>query len=356
MLDWNKLEQEYEELVKKLAEPNPDHKIRIPQQRRTTQLSGVLKIHKQIVALEKTITECEHQRDLEEGELKDLYNEEIAQSQEGLKDLQIQLEDILYPSDPLDDRSVFVEIRAGAGGQEAALFGSDLAKMYTNYALLKGWRASAVDDSTTDLGGVKELVLHIEGKGVYKFLKFESGVHRVQRVPKTEAAGRIHTSTVTVAVLPELDDVEININPSDLRVDTYRAGGAGGQHVNKTDSAVRITHIPSGIVVACQDERSQIKNRQKAMKQLQSKLFAHEKEKRDTEVSASRKQQVGAGERSEKIRTYNFPQNRITDHRTEVTLKRLDMILQGDLDDIINPLIEWDRVQRKATSTLDTGS
>lgn len=356
MLDWNKLQQEYEELVRALAQPSSDHKVRIPQQRRTTQLSGVLKLHKQIVELDKTIADCTLQREQEEGELKDLYDQEIQEAQVQRVQLERELEDILYPSDPLDDRSVFVEIRAGTGGQEAALFGADLAKMYSNYAELKGWHASVVDDSSTDLGGVKELVLHIQGRGVYKYLKFESGVHRVQRVPKTESAGRIHTSTVTVAVLPELEDVEVNINPSDLRIDTYRAGGAGGQHVNKTDSAVRITHIPSGIIVACQDERSQIKNRAKAMKVLQARIFAHEKEKRDAEVSAARKQQVGAGERSEKIRTYNFPQNRITDHRTDVTLKRLDMILQGDLDDIIMPLIDWDRLQRKATSTLETGT
>lgn len=356
MLDWNKLQEEYEQLVQALAQPSPDHKIRIPQQRRLTQLSGVLKLHKQIIELEKTIADCTVQREQESGDLKDLYDEEISQAQAKNIELGKELEDILYPSDPLDDRSVFIEIRAGTGGQEAALFAADLARMYTSYAELKGWTTSIVDESFTDLGGVKDLTLHIQGKRVYKHLKFESGVHRVQRVPKTEAAGRIHTSTVTVAVLPELEDVEINISPSDLRIDTYRAGGAGGQHVNKTDSAVRITHIPTGLVVACQDERSQIKNRAKAMKVLQSRLFAYEKEKRDAEVSASRKQQVGAGERSEKIRTYNFPQNRITDHRTELTLKRLDMILQGDLDDIVMPLIDWDRTQRKENSTLDSGS
>lgn len=353
MLDWKNLGSEYDQIVEKLSDPSLDQKNRAQLQKRASQLSQVLELHKQIEDLDKNIAECTQQYEKEEGELKDLYSEEIKSSRENRITLEHELEDILYPSDPRDDRSVFVEIRAGAGGQEAALFAADLFKMYSNYALTKGWRVSLVEENFTDLGGIKELIVHIQGKGVYKHLKYESGVHRVQRVPKTEAAGRIHTSTVTVAVLPELEDLEVTLNPNDLRIDTYRAGGAGGQHVNKTDSAVRITHIPSGIIVACQDERSQIKNRQKAMKILQARILAHEKEKKDAELSARRKEQVGSGDRAEKIRTYNYPQNRITDHRVEsLTLKKLDIIMQGALDDLVNPLIDWDRAQRKENASI----
>lgn len=353
MLDWKNLGSEYDQIVEKLSDPSLDQKNRAQLQKRASQLSQVLELHKQIEDLDKNIAECTKQYEKEEGELKELYSEEIKSSRENRITLEHELEDILYPSDPRDDRSVFVEIRAGAGGQEAALFAADLFKMYSNYALTKGWRVSLVEENFTDLGGIKELIVHIQGKGVYKHLKYESGVHRVQRVPKTEAAGRIHTSTVTVAVLPELEDLEVTLNPNDLRIDTYRAGGAGGQHVNKTDSAVRITHIPSGIIVACQDERSQIKNRQKAMKILQARILAHEKEKKDAELSAARKQQVGSGDRAEKIRTYNYPQNRITDHRVEsLTLKKLDIIMQGALDDLVNPLIDWDRAQRKENAAI----
>lgn len=353
MLNWDLLQQEYDQIMLKLAEQNIDNKMRVQLQKRASQLTTLLGIHKQIADLEKTIAECTLQRDKEEGDLKDLFNEEIAVARLRRAELEKELENILYPPDPRDNRSVFLEIRAGAGGQEAALFATDLFKMYSAYAIVKGWHISVVEESFTDLGGIKELVVHIQGKGVYGRLKFESGVHRVQRVPKTEAAGRIHTSTVTIAVLPELEDVEVTLNPTDLRIDTYRAGGAGGQHVNKTDSAVRITHIPTGIVVACQDERSQIKNRQKAMKVLQARILAAEKERKEAEISATRKQQVGAGDRAEKIRTYNFPQNRITDHRVEsLTLKKLDLILQGDFDDLINPLIEWDRAQRREQAVV----
>ncbi len=257
----------------------------------------------------------------------------------------------LFPPDERDDRSVFLEIRAGAGGQEAALFAADLMRMYMMYALEKGWKTSVVSESSTDLGGYREVVLHIEGPGVFGHLKFESGVHRVQRVPKTETQGRIHTSTVTVAVLPEAEEVEMTINPADLRIDVFRAGGAGGQHVNKTESAVRITHIPTGVVVSCQDDRSQHKNKATAMKVLKSRLLQQQREKNEAEASKQRKEQVGTGERAEKVRTYNFPQNRVTDHQVDVTLKKLDRVLEGDMDEIIQPLREKERNNRRKGHT-----
>jgi len=347
MLDWKKLAEEYDSLVDILADPGLEQKIRAQHQKRSSLLNTLLGLHKQIEGCDKVIADCNQSLAQDSGDMRELYQQEVADATQQKLSFERELEDMLYPSDPKDDRSVFVEIRAGAGGQEAALFAGDLFRMYSNYAIAKGWEVSVVEESFTDLGGYKELIIHVKGKRVYKYLKFESGVHRVQRVPRTEAAGRIHTSTVTVAVLPELEDVEVTINPQDLRIDTYRAGGAGGQHVNKTDSAVRITHIPSGLVVACQDERSQIKNRSKAMKILQARLFEQDREKKAAELSAVRKQQVGTGDRAEKIRTYNFPQNRITDHRTEITLKKLDRVMEGDLDDMINPLVDWERAQRK---------
>ncbi len=352
MLDWSVLQNEYDDLQSKLVDSTLDQKTRMTMQKRASQLSNVLDTHNQIVVLEKNITESQSLLQSDDAEMREIAQQEIAEATAKKDVLDKELEDTLYPADERDDNSVFIEIRAGAGGQEAALFAASLYEMYFRYAEKRGWQASIIEESQTDLGGFKELVLHIDGKRVYKFLKFESGVHRVQRVPKTETAGRVHTSTVTVAVMPEVDDVEITINPADLRVDTYRAGGAGGQHVNKTDSAIRITHIPSGIVVQCQQERSQIKNRATAMKMLQSRLFEAEKQKQDAELSAQRKQQVGTGERAEKIRTYNYPQNRVTDHRTEETLKKLDMVMQGDMDDLLIPLIDWERTKRREKSTL----
>ena len=283
----------------------------------------------------------------ETGELKELYELEISSGEEELLKLNKELEDLLYPADERDSSSVFLEIRAGTGGQEAALFAANLFKMYNNYAISHNWRVSIVDSSTTDIGGFKEVVAYFKGKNVYKSLKFESGVHRVQRVPETEGSGRVHTSTVTVAVLPEVKDVEVEVNPQDLRIDVFRASGAGGQHVNTTDSAVRITHLPTGLVVSCQDERSQLKNKNSAMKVLKARLYKQECERQAAEMSAQRKQQIGTGERAEKIRTYNFPQNRVTDHRTGVTLKKLDLVIEGDLDDLLNPLREWELSERK---------
>jgi peptide chain release factor 1 len=253
---------------------------------------------------------------------------------------------MLLPRDPNDDKDVIIEIRGGAGGDEAALFAGDLFRMYTRYAETRGWKTEVLDANATDLGGFKEVVFAVSGDGAYSRFKFESGVHRVQRVPDTEASGRIHTSTVTVAVLPEAEDVDIEVNQNDLRIDTYCASGAGGQHVNKTESAVRITHLPTGLVVQCQDEKSQLKNRDRAMRVLRAKLLELAQESQRAEMAETRKSQVGTGDRSERIRTYNFPQGRVTDHRIGLTLHKLDFILNGDLDELIDALITADQSER----------
>jgi peptide chain release factor 1 len=344
---WDELHRRYAELSSLLAssaslEASQRHLL----QKEFSYLSTVISKHTEIEKLKAELAHIKSQV-IDDPEIVSLFNEE-ALSLEGRISKEYQLLDaLMYPPNPLDDRSVFVEIRAGTGGQEAALFAADLLRMYTLYAAKKGWRVSIVSESSTDLGGYREIVLHIEGNNVYGHLKHESGVHRVQRVPHTEGSGRIHTSTATVAVLPEAEEVEVTINPADLRIDVFRAGGAGGQHVNKTDSAVRITHIPSGLVVACQEDRSQHKNKAKALKMLQSRLLAAEQEKRETQMSQQRREQVGTGMRAEKVRTYNFPQNRITDHQVELTLKKLDMVLEGDLDDIIESLMKQEHEQRR---------
>ncbi len=347
-LDWEKIEKDYQQILQQLSNSSLDPKKRAELQKKSAQYSNLLLTHKQITNLQKNIIDLQKQAEQEiDEQMKTLFQEEISENQKKFKELQKNLEDFLYPTDERDERSVFLEIRAGAGGQEAALFVSNLFKTYSNYALAKGWKVSIVDMNKTDIGGFKELIMHIKGKSVYKFLKFESGVHRVQRVPATETAGRIHTSTITVAILPEAKEVDFNINPQDLRIDVFRASGAGGQHVNTTDSAVRITHLPTGVVVSCQDERSQIQNKAKAMKVLRSRLLQAQKEKQEAEVAAKRKSLVGMGQRAEKIRTYNYPQNRITDHRINLTLKKLDIIMQGNLDDLINPLMDWEREERR---------
>ncbi len=352
MLDWVVIQNEYNDLAEKLNNQNLDQRTRATMQRKASHYASVLDLHNQIVEFQESIQACKLNAEKEQGEMRALYEDEIAENKPKLAALEKELEDLLYPTDERNERSVFLEIRAGTGGQEAALFALDLYKMYSAYALTRGWKVSIVECSQTDLGGFKELIAYIEGRYVYRFLKFESGVHRVQRVPKTESAGRIHTSTVTVAVFSEAEDVDVSINPGDLRVDVYRSSGAGGQHVNTTDSAVRLTHIPSGLVVTCQDERSQIKNKAKAMKVLQARLYEAERERREAEERVARKQQIGGGERAEKIRTYNFPQNRVTDHRTDVTLKKLDMVMLGHLDDLLNPLLEKEMVDRRAQGIL----
>jgi peptide chain release factor 1 len=282
-------------------------------------------------------------------EMKAMAEEERRELEGRLPELERQVRILLLPKDAADEKSAILEIRAGTGGDEAALFAGDLLRMYQRYADLKRWRFEILSMSESDLGGIKEVVADISGQGVFARLKYEAGVHRVQRVPATEAQGRIHTSAATVAVLPEAEDVDVAIDEKDLRVDVYRASGAGGQHVNRTESAVRITHLPTGLVVAIQDEKSQHKNRAKAMKILKARLYEQEREARDSERAASRKGQVGSGDRSERIRTYNFPQNRVTDHRINLTLYKLEQVVAGDaLDEVIEPLIAEDQAARLA--------
>ncbi|MEJ2345833.1 MAG: peptide chain release factor 1, partial [Gammaproteobacteria bacterium] len=273
--------------------------------------------------------------------LRELAQEEMHAAQERIEELEQELHLRLLPSDPHDNSNIFLEIRAGTGGDEAALFAGDLFRMYTRYAEMHGWQVEIISDSPGEHGGHKEIISRIVGRGAYSRLKFESGAHRVQRVPETESQGRIHTSACTVAVMPEAEEIDdVTINSADLKVDTFRASGAGGQHVNKTDSAIRITHLPTGIVVECQDERSQHKNRARAMSLLQSKLLSAQREQQQSEQAATRRLLVGSGDRSERIRTYNFPQGRVTDHRINLTLYKLDEILQGNLDPVIDPLVQ----------------
>lgn len=274
-----------------------------------------------------------------DDEFREMVTTELNDLKKQNEELERELAILLLPRDPNDEKSVIMEIRGGAGGDEAALFAGDLFRMYTRYAETRGWRCEVLDANPSDLGGFKEVVFSIDGDGAYSRLKYESGVHRVQRVPTTESSGRIHTSTVTVAVLPEAEEVDIDINQSDLKIDTYCASGAGGQYVNKTESAVRITHLPTGVVVTCQDEKSQLKNREKAMRVLRAKLLEIAQEQQRSELAENRKSQVGTGDRSERIRTYNFPQGRVTDHRIGLTLHKLDFVLNGELDELIDALI-----------------
>jgi peptide chain release factor 1 len=279
-------------------------------------------------------------------ELAELAQVEITELTARQTELETELKRLLVPRDPNDDKNVFVEIRAGAGGDEAGLFAADLVRMYTKYAERQRWKVETMDANATGVGGVKEAILFIQGRGAWSRLKYERGVHRVQRVPVTESSGRIHTSTVTVAVLPEAEDVDVRVDDKDVRVDVYRSSGPGGQGVNTTDSAVRLTHVPTGLVVTCQDERSQIKNRAKAMRVLKARLLERAQEEQQAAIAADRRSQVGTGERSERIRTYNFPQARVTDHRIGLTLHRLPAVLEGDLDELIEALVAAEQAER----------
>ena len=305
------------------------------------------------VAYRKLLDDIDGAREmLEDPDMAEMAREELEQLEQQL-DAQTQAARIaLLPKDPDDYKNAILEVRAGAGGDEAGLFGAQLLRMYTHYADSQGWKVEMVEDGSTDLGGLKESVILIQGKNVFQKLKFESGVHRVQRVPVTESSGRIHTSTATVAVLPEAEDVEVEIKPEELRIDTYRASGHGGQYINRTDSAVRITHLPTGLVVTCQDEKSQLKNKEKAMKVLASRLYDLYRAEKDAAYAQNRKAQVGSGERNERIRTYNFPQGRVTDHRADLTLYKIDAILDGDLDEIIDALTIKEQAEKLQALSL----
>ncbi|OGB84038.1 peptide chain release factor 1 [candidate division TM6 bacterium RIFCSPHIGHO2_12_FULL_32_22] len=318
-------------------------------QKEHSYLSSIISKYDEILSVGKKIedSKIELQKASDE-EFKLMFQEEIQQLEDQKKQLERELEDVLFPPDELDSSSAYIEIRAGAGGQEAALFASDLLRMYTNYALKRGWNAEIASASQTDLKGFKEVVIYVKGKNAYAAFKYESGVHRVQRVPDTEASGRVHTSTVTVAVFPEVsEESDIEIASDDLRIDVFRASGAGGQHVNTTDSAVRITHIPTGVVVSCQDERSQHKNKAKALKILKSRIIAEQRRKQEEEEAKNRKEQVGRGMRAEKARTYNYPQNRVTDHSAGVTFNNLEYIIEGDMDKLIEALHETEKEERR---------
>ena len=283
---------------------------------------------------------------IEEDDFRHMVEEELAEQRSRKEQLDNELPVLLLPRDPNDDKNVIVEIRGGVGGEEAALFAADLFRMYSRYAEAQGWRVSILDSNPTEIGGFKEISFAVEGNGAYSKLKYESGTHRVQRVPVTESGGRIHTSAVTVAVLPEADEVDVDIKAEELRIDTYRAGGAGGQYVNKTESAIRITHLPTGIVVQCQDEKSQLKNKEKAMRVLRARVLEQAQQQQADAIAADRRSQVGSGDRSERIRTYNFPQGRVTDHRIGLTLHKLDFVLNGQLDELLNGLITADQAER----------
>lgn len=339
----------YEELNNKLYDPanaaNPALFTELMKEHK--EISPIVECYREYKAAVKDMEDSkEILRDSSDRELKDMAQEELKDSEQRIDSLSDQLKLLLLPKDPNDEKNVIMEIRGGAGGDEAALFSSVLYRMYGIYAEKRSWKVEILNLNETEIGGFKEVSFLIEGSGAYSRLKYESGVHRVQRVPETEAQGRVHTSTATVAVLPEAEEVDLEINPKDLSIDTFRASGAGGQHVNKTSSAIRITHLPTGTVVECQDERSQLKNKEKAMKVLRSRLLSVETEKANAQLAQERKSQVGTGDRSERIRTYNYPQNRVTDHRIGLTLYKLEEVLDGDMDDIIDALITEDRASQ----------
>ena len=314
-------------------------------------LTDIVNAYDEYMAADAEIESCKAMlEEADDAAMREMIHEELNELSAKEHELSEQLKVMLLPKDPNDDKDVIIEVRAGTGGEEAALFGADLLRMYTRYAERHGYKAELMNENYTEKGGVKEVVLSLQGKGAYSRMKFESGVHRVQRVPETESQGRIHTSAATVAVLPEAEDVEVDINPNDLQIDTYRSGGAGGQHVNKTESAIRITHIPTGLVVQCQDERSQHKNRDKAMRVLKSRLMELYQSKAAEAEADERKSQVGSGDRSERIRTYNFPQSRVTDHRIGLTLYKLEAFLDGDMDEVIDALILAERTRQLSSA------
>ena len=341
--------EKYEELSKKVSDPEiiADQPVWQKHIKEMGEMEPIVKKYREYKSAKQGIDEAKEILEMEDdAELKEMAKMELAELEEGIVQIEDELKVLLLPKDPNDEKNVILEVRAGTGGDEAALFGQDLLRMYLRYAERNHWKAEVLEINDTGIGGIKEAVVLIKGKGAYSRLKYESGTHRVQRVPETESSGRIHTSAATVAVLPEVDDVDVEVNPNDVRVDVYRASGNGGQCVNTTDSAVRLTHEPTGLVVTCQDEKSQIKNKEKAFKVLRARLYDLMMQRQNEEISAERKSQVGSGDRSERIRTYNFPQGRVTDHRIGLTLYKLENILDGEIDEIIDAMTTHEQAEK----------
>lgn len=342
------LEERFELVNQKLSDPD----IITNQEefkkycKENSDLTPIIEKYREYKAAKETIAECKEILSGGDKELEELAKMELAEAEDSIEACSAQLKILLLPKDPNDDKNVIIEIRGGTGGEEAALFAADLFRMYTMYAESQGWKIEILSSNPTDIGGFKEVTFSVSGQAAYSKFKFESGVHRVQRVPSTESQGRIQTSAATVAVLPEVEEVEVDINPNDLRIDVFRAGGPGGQCVNTTDSAVRITHLPTGIVVSCQDEKSQFKNKDKAMKILRSRIYEEMEAQRHSQIADERKSQVGSGDRSERIRTYNYPQSRVTDHRINLTLYKLEQIMNGNLEELIDALITADQAAK----------
>lgn len=344
------METHYEDISARLSDPEiiSDREQYAALMKEHKNLTPIIEVFRSYKAAKAGAEEAKELLGESDAELREMAQLQLEEEKERLETLEQELKILLLPKDPNDDKNVIVEIRGGAGGEEASLFANSLYRMYSMYAEAHRWKQEVMSASPTELGGYKEISFSIEGEGAYSRLKFESGVHRVQRVPETESQGRIHTSTVTVAVLPEADEVELEINPTDLKIDVFRSSGAGGQHINKTESAVRITHLPTGVVVECQDERSQHKNKDKAMKVLRARLFEAKLQEQTDQIASERRMQVGTGDRSERIRTYNFPQGRMTDHRIGLTLYRLEAIMNGDLDEVFDALATADQAARLA--------
>ncbi|MGQ9815549.1 MAG: peptide chain release factor 1 [Candidatus Roseilinea sp.] len=348
------IEAHYNELTNQMADPAiaNDYARYAELARQQSELQEIVEKYRAWIKARNDLAEAKALADSDDADLADIARAEIESLQRQIESLQSQLQLLLVPKDPNDDKDVIVEIRAGAGGDEAGLFAADLARMYMRYAEEHGWKVEILDQNETGIGGYKEIIFAVRGKGAYSRLKFESGVHRVQRVPATEASGRIHTSTATVAVLPQVDEIQINIPDKDIEMEVYKSQGAGGQNVQKNSTAVRLRHIPTGLVVQCQDERSQLQNRLRAMSILRARLYAIEQSKVNAAISEARRDQVGTGERSEKIRTYNFPQNRVTDHRLEKSLYRLEEVLNGDLDEFIDEMAAREQAERLQTAAV----